>query len=188
MGTSDLFRTATPKSDVADRKREKSAENGHCGGVADRKGGNSENERVCAYCGRSGGNQTALDDGASLYLHPACEAPWIDRRMGEEGLRSPVSPPSTPLDYHGPVVAVPDMGPDPLGEHGEAVTEAEAASGLGGTRHCELAASCGRWMADEGLNPADVIDALRNTIREEVDAGVDVEREVAAVMAIVRKQ
>src|SRR5262249_4123340 len=41
-GTSDLFQTATPDPDVADRKCEKSANDGPCSGVAVAKGGSGE--------------------------------------------------------------------------------------------------------------------------------------------------
>ena len=85
--------------------------------------------------------------------------------------------------YRGPPVEVPEQLPDPLDQHGAPVTAAPA--GLGETRHHELAEWCRRWEAD-GEDPADLLDALRSTIREEADAGVDVEREVAAVLAIVR--
>jgi Protein of unknown function (DUF3631) len=40
---------------------------------------------LCAYCGRPGGNRLAWD-GIELVLHPDCEAPFIDRRMREEGI------------------------------------------------------------------------------------------------------
>jgi hypothetical protein len=42
MGTSDLFQGATPESDVADRKCEKPANDGHCCTVALEKGGNGD--------------------------------------------------------------------------------------------------------------------------------------------------
>ena len=40
---------------------------------------------VCAYCSRPGGNRLAWD-GIELVLHPGCEAPFIDKRMAEEGI------------------------------------------------------------------------------------------------------
>jgi Protein of unknown function (DUF3631) len=41
---------------------------------------------ICAYCGRPGGNEVSTD-GITIRLHPECEVPWIDRRMGEERIR-----------------------------------------------------------------------------------------------------
>jgi uncharacterized protein DUF3631 len=97
--------------------------------------------------------------------------------------------PSTPLDYHGPVVAVPDPGLDPLGEHGEPVDEHQpkAASGLGDARDRELAEWCHRWEA-EGEDPADLEDALRMTVREELASPDEaaVEAEVQIILAMVR--
>jgi hypothetical protein len=80
MGTSDLFQGATPKTDVADRKCEKPANGGHCAVVADQKGENGCALSVgepCAYCGRPGGNEVAVDSGPSIRLHRECEAAWI---------------------------------------------------------------------------------------------------------------
>jgi Protein of unknown function (DUF3631) len=88
---------------------------------------------------------------------------------------------SDDLPYSGPVVKVPDMGPDALDEHGEPVTA--VALGFAEDRCRELAASCRRWKA-EGEDPADLEDALRNTVREEVDADVDVEAIVQHILAI----
>src|SRR5262249_23772461 len=45
-GTSDLFQTATPDADVADQKCEKPNNDGHCGGVADAKGGSGEKKHM----------------------------------------------------------------------------------------------------------------------------------------------
>src|SRR5215472_12828007 len=50
---------------------------------------------ICAQCGRPGGNQVASgDEIGPVWLHHECEASWIERRMGEEGikLRQPDSP------------------------------------------------------------------------------------------------
>jgi putative DNA primase/helicase len=41
---------------------------------------------LCTYCGRPGGNRVALGGDAEVCLHRACEAPFIDRRMREEGI------------------------------------------------------------------------------------------------------
>src|SRR5262245_14104438 len=46
MGTSSGFQTATPDPDVADRKCEKSTNDGPCSGVADEKGVTGENTHV----------------------------------------------------------------------------------------------------------------------------------------------
>jgi hypothetical protein len=44
-------------------------------------------EVICAQCGRPGGNEVAFgDEIGSVWLHRQCEAPWIERRMGEEGI------------------------------------------------------------------------------------------------------
>jgi hypothetical protein len=44
-------------------------------------------EVICAHCGRPGGNQVAFgDEIGPVWLHRECEAPWIERRMGEEGI------------------------------------------------------------------------------------------------------
>jgi putative DNA primase/helicase len=62
----------------------------------------------------------------------------------------------------------------------------EHASGLGEARDRELAASCRRWIA-EGEDRADLEDALRNTVREEL-ASLDeaaVEAEVQIILAMV---
>jgi hypothetical protein len=89
--------------------------------------------------------------------------------------------------------AAPDLGPDPLDEDGapaaERQPEPEPASGLGKARDRELAASYRRWEADEDLEPADRIDALRNTVREEHPTPHDeaaVEAEVQIILAMVR--
>ena len=42
---------------------------------------------ICAHCGRPGGNEVAFgDEIGPVWLHRECEAPWIERRMGEEGI------------------------------------------------------------------------------------------------------
>jgi len=44
-------------------------------------------EVICAQCGRPGGNEVAFgDEIGPVWLHRKCEAPWIERRMGEEGI------------------------------------------------------------------------------------------------------
>jgi hypothetical protein len=160
------FSSATSQNDVADKKDGKSCDFKDVAHVADGEGGPATNaawERLRSACEQS--------DAV------AAESRGSDKR-GRLG---------SPLDYHGPVVAVPEQPPDTLDEHGAPVDErqAEPGPGLGEVRHHELAKWCRRWEA-EGEDPADLEDALRNTVREEVDAGVDIEREVAAVIAIVR--
>jgi hypothetical protein len=93
---------------------------------------------------------------------------------------------SDDLPYTGPVVAVPDQGPDPLDEHGEPVATAPDPAGLGETRRRELAEWCQRWKT-EGEDPADLEDALRNTVREEL-ASLDeaaAEAEAQIILAMV---
>src|SRR5262249_45751919 len=44
-------------------------------------------EVICAHCGRPGGNEVAFgDEIGPVWLHRECETPWIERRMGEEGI------------------------------------------------------------------------------------------------------
>ena len=44
-------------------------------------------EVICTQCGRPGGNEVAFgDEIGPVWLHRKCEAPWIERRMGEEGI------------------------------------------------------------------------------------------------------
>jgi hypothetical protein len=44
-------------------------------------------ELICAHCGGPGGNEVAFgDEIGPVWLHRECEAPWIERRMGEEGI------------------------------------------------------------------------------------------------------
>jgi hypothetical protein len=78
-------------------------------------------------------------------------------------------------------VPVPDQGPDPLDAHGEPVEP----DGLGEARRRELAEWCRKWTA-EGEAPKNLDDALRNTIREEVDRPEQVEPEFENVMRLVR--
>jgi hypothetical protein len=69
---------------------------------------------------------------------------------------------STPLDYYGPVVEVPDMGPDPFDQHGNPV-----APGLSEARRRELADWWRKgWAA--GGDPEELADALRMVLREEM--------------------
>ena len=42
---------------------------------------------ICAHCGHPGGNEVAFgDEIGPVWLHRECEVPWIERRMGEEGI------------------------------------------------------------------------------------------------------
>jgi hypothetical protein len=46
-----------------------------------------DTEVICVQCGRPGGNEVAFgDEIGPVWLHCECEAPWIERRMGEEGI------------------------------------------------------------------------------------------------------
>jgi Protein of unknown function (DUF3631) len=82
-GTSELFQSGTAETDVPDRKCEKSANDGPCSGVADRKEGQPGEHEVCEYCGRPGGNEVSFSDGPSARLHRGCEEPY--RRRLDEG-------------------------------------------------------------------------------------------------------
>jgi putative DNA primase/helicase len=79
--------------------------------------------------------------------------------------------------YTGPVVDVPNLGPDPLDAHG-----ASADPGLSADRRRELAEWRRKWIAD-GEKPEDVDDALRMMIREEVADPSQLETVMAAVLA-----
>jgi hypothetical protein len=73
----------------------------------------------CRHCGKADGAviRDPFRGVQSKPLHESCAVAWFERPA------APESTPSTPLDYHGPTVEVPDMGPDPLGEHGEPTKE-----------------------------------------------------------------
>jgi hypothetical protein len=62
-GTSDLFQSATPNPDVADRKCEKPNSDGHCSGVADGKGGSGEKTQARTARPKSGVPAMASADG-----------------------------------------------------------------------------------------------------------------------------
>ena len=52
-----------------------------------REPGRDGSGSICAQCGRPGGNEVAFgDEIGPVWLHRECEAPWIERRMGEEGI------------------------------------------------------------------------------------------------------
>jgi hypothetical protein len=89
---------------------------------------------------------------------------------------------SDDLPYRGPVVEVrePDE-PDELDQHGAPTT-----IGLSESRRRELAAWCDNWKA-EGEADEDLDDALRNTIREELDDMRQVEAELERIKALVKK-
>lgn len=89
---------------------------------------------------------------------------------------------SDDLPYRGLVVTVPDQGPDPLDDHGAPAKGAADTGGLGEDRRLELAAWREKWIA-EGETPADVDDALRTTIREEIGDMCQVEIELERIKA-----
>jgi hypothetical protein len=88
---------------------------------------------------------------------------------------------SDPL-YTGPPVAVPDLGPDALDEHGEPLAaNGSAEGGLTHERRAELAGWRRKRIAD-GEKPDDVDDALRMMIREEIADPAQVEAEFERVL------
>ena len=87
---------------------------------------------------------------------------------------------SDDLPYTGPPVDVPDQGADPLDDHGMAVAPDDTRSGLEDDRRLELKAWRDKQIA-EGEKPADVDDALRMTIREEIADLDQVETELERV-------
>jgi putative DNA primase/helicase len=97
----------------------------------------------------------------------------------------------SPLDYHGPVVAVPDMGPDTLDEHGVPRARAAAPSPLTSGRARELHAWSLDWTASEQAAGREVTTAvleaeLRVILREELPPD-EVEAAIAQVMDLVFK-
>jgi hypothetical protein len=80
--TSEPFQTATPTSDVADGKSQKSANDGACSVVAVQKGSNGAN--VCAQCnGASDGAERLYRiDGVEVWLHPECARFYQQRLEG----------------------------------------------------------------------------------------------------------
>jgi uncharacterized protein DUF3631 len=85
-GTSDDSQPHTHKTGCEVEKCQKSNNDGLVRGCEVAKGSDSGEGHICAHCGRPGGNQVSFGDGC-IWLHRACEVPWIDRRMGEEGIR-----------------------------------------------------------------------------------------------------
>jgi hypothetical protein len=96
---------------------------------------------------------------------------------------------SDDLPYTGPVVDVPDQGPDPLDKHGVPVAPPGTEPGLSIRRIQELA----DWYSNEthrryndGTLDVPELDAeLRATLREEVDLLEHVEIEFKRVMDVV---
>lgn len=83
--TSELFQSATAKTDVADRKGEKPYNDRPCSGVADQEGGQGRAHDICDYCGRPDGLvEVSYSDGPSALLHRECEEPYR-RRLDEGG-------------------------------------------------------------------------------------------------------
>jgi hypothetical protein len=95
---------------------------------------------------------------------------------------------SDDLLYDGPIVEVPDLGPDPFDEHGAPVeAEPGASGGLSEDRRREFAAWRDKWIA-EGEDPDELDDALRFDVREELDDPERVEAELAQIKALCRQQ
>jgi Protein of unknown function (DUF3631) len=108
---------------------------------------------------------------------------------GVVGETTPVRTPkarSDDLPYTGDPVAVPDLPPDPLDDHGTVVAAREPEPRTPEWRE-RLAGWCDRWLA-EGEPPEDMADALRFTIREEIDDPSQVEVEFEKVMRLVRRR
>jgi hypothetical protein len=95
---------------------------------------------------------------------------------------------SDDLPYTGPVVEVPEQPPDRLDEHGVPVATQDQGKSYqpdpgSPDWHRKLADWRRKWIAD-GEKPEDVDDAVRATIREEIDDPSQVEIEFARVMAL----
>jgi putative DNA primase/helicase len=97
---------------------------------------------------------------------------------GETGGKAHVK--SDDLPYRGPVVEVPDLGSDALDEHGQPV-----ASGLSDDRRRELVEHHRKWAAD-GVDAADLEDALRSILREEMATPEEAEAAFREVMAAIK--
>jgi Protein of unknown function (DUF3631) len=96
MGTSEPFQTATNQPDVADRKCEKSNNDGHCSGVADGKGDSgpraqaqrangiaAHDHRQCTRCQEWKHVSRFYDDAAlpeSRYICRDCYCDWLDEQ------------------------------------------------------------------------------------------------------------
>jgi hypothetical protein len=87
MGTSEGFSSVTPEPSVTDEKVEKSNNDGHCDGVTDTDrgfahaaNGNGVANHRCDHCGQPGasGHWDWLGRPDGIWLHPRCEAAWLD--------------------------------------------------------------------------------------------------------------
>lgn len=87
MGTSAIFKPDSFTSAVRLRNAEKPSNDGLLSTCPVGERGNGKAGPVCTYCGRPGGNRLAYGDGEEVRLHRECEDPWIECRMGEEGIR-----------------------------------------------------------------------------------------------------
>jgi hypothetical protein len=91
MGTSEGFSSVTPEPSVTDGKREESNNEQHCDGVTDADpgfactaNGNGAGDHRCDHCGQLGasGHWDWLGWPDGIWLHPRCEAPWVDNEGG----------------------------------------------------------------------------------------------------------
>jgi len=85
-GTSDDSQPLTEEAGREVEKCKKPNNDGLMRGREVAEGADRDEGRICAFCNQPGGNQVSFGDGC-IWLHRACENPWIDRRMGEEGIR-----------------------------------------------------------------------------------------------------
>jgi hypothetical protein len=134
------------------------------------KGGDAPPDTLCRVCKKP---------GARLFGEPRTAGLRQDRFPGF----TPLHLECCPKFFES---SLPMEGPD---EHGADEPQPEPASGLGKARDRQLAAFYRRCEADEDLEPADRIDALRNIVREEHPTPHDeaaIEREVQIILAMVR--
>jgi putative DNA primase/helicase len=79
--TSDTFKPLHAETDVAVEKCEKPNNDGHCNGVAIRKGGESEETRVCEHCrAPEHPDDPVLEcwvNGEQCFLHRGCQGDWL---------------------------------------------------------------------------------------------------------------
>ncbi len=84
------FKALHEGPDVAVRKYEKSANDGHWSGGADQKGGQGENKGICAHCGGPEAPDDPLQecavDGATYRLHRGCQRDWLDGKTADRGV------------------------------------------------------------------------------------------------------
>src|SRR5262249_46154083 len=122
------FSSATSQNDVADKNDEKPSDINDVAAVADENRG-----------------EATKRDTQGPKTH-------VRTKVRRDEIRGTSSDPV----YTGPVVAVPDLGPDPLDEYGQPQpTNGSADGGLTQERRAELADWWQKWIAD-GEKPEDV--------------------------------